>query len=200
MTSSALVSASLPDPKIANNRANSVTSVTGLAYNLTPVLSSLSPQSAQLSSGARTLTVTGYNFVSTSIVNWNGTPLRTTFGSSTQLSASVAASLIAKFGSAQVTLSNGSPGGGTSAAMPFTIYRSVTLDTNDIVFDPFTRKLYASIPSTSSRVMGNSIVSIDPLTSKIGPPIFIGSEPTRLAISDNGKYLYVVLSGRERGA
>jgi trimeric autotransporter adhesin len=121
MTSSALVSASLPDPRVANNHTNSVISVTGLAYNLTPVLSSLSPQSAQLSSGAKTLTVTGYNFVSTSTINWNGTPLPTTFASSTQLSAPVAASLIAKFGSGQVTVSNGAPGGGISrqCRLPF---------------------------------------------------------------------------------
>jgi len=195
VTSNALVKGSLPDPKTSNNNASAVTAVTGPAYTLTPVLSSLSPQSAQRGGGAATLTVTGFNFVPTSTINWNGTPLPTTFVSSTQLSASVAASLVTKFGSAQVTVSNGAPGGGTSAAMAFSIYRSIALDTNDIVFDPFSRKLYASLPSTSSRVTGNSIVSIDPFTGQIGTPIFIGSEPTRLGISDNGKYLYAVLSG-----
>jgi len=195
MTSTALVSSSLPDPKTSNNHSSSVTSITGTAYILTPLLSSMSPQSAQLGSGALTLTVTGSDFVPTSSINWNGTPLPTTFTSSTQLSASVAASLTTKFGSAQITVTNGTPGGGTSAALPFSIYRAVILDTNDIVFDPFTRKLYASIPSTSTRVTGNSIVSIDPLTGKIGTPVFIGSEPTRLGISDDGRYLYAVLSG-----
>jgi DNA-binding beta-propeller fold protein YncE len=56
-------------------------------------------------------------------------------------------------------------------------------------------KLYASIPSTAHQVTGNSIVSIDPLTGKLGTPVFIGSEPTRMGISHDGLYLYVVLSG-----
>ena len=71
----------------------------------------------------------------------------------------------------------------------------MALDANDIIFDPFTRKLYASVPSTASQVVGNSIVSIDPGTGKLGAPVFIGSEPTRLGISDDGTYLYAVLSG-----
>jgi hypothetical protein len=51
LTSTALVRSSLPDPKPSNNRAQSLTSVTGARYNLTPVLSSISPQSALLRSG-----------------------------------------------------------------------------------------------------------------------------------------------------
>lgn len=195
MKSTALVSSSLPDPKPSNNHTQSVTSVTGPVYNLSPLLSSISPQSAQLGSGALTLTVTGSNFVPTSIVNWNGTPLTTTFISGTQLTANVTASLVTSFGSAQITVTNTTPGGGTSTALPFSVYRVVPLDANDIIFDPFTRKLYASLPSTSTPVTGNTIVSVDPLTGKIGTPIFIGSEPTRLGISDDGLYLYVVLSG-----
>jgi hypothetical protein len=58
------------------------------------------------------LTVNGTNFVSTSIVNWNGAALTTTFVSSTQLTATVSATLIANPGTASitvVTLCGGSP-------------------------------------------------------------------------------------------
>jgi len=195
LTSTALVKSSLPDPKLSNNRAKSATSVTGPRYDLTPVLSSISPQSALLRNGAFTLTVGGSNFAPSSTVSWNGTALPTTFVNSGQLSATVAASLTTKMGSAQITVTTGSPGGGTSGALTFSIFRSVDLDTNDVIFDPFTRKLYASIPSTAHQVTGNSIVSIDPQTGELGTPVFIGSEPTRLGISDDGLYLYVVLSG-----
>jgi trimeric autotransporter adhesin len=82
-----------------------------------------------------------------------------------------------------------------SGSLPFPVFQTVALDTNDIVFDPFTRKLYASVPSTATQVTGNSIVSIDPLTGALGSPIFVGSEPTRISISDDGQYLYAVLSG-----
>jgi len=141
------------------------------------------------------LTLTGGNFTAGSVVNWNTTHLPTSFIDSAHLSATVAQSLMAAIGSAQITVTNGAPGGGTSSALPFSIFRSVSLDANDVVFDPFTRKLYATTPSTASQVAGNSIVSIDPVTGQLGKAVFIGSEPTRLAISDDGKYLYAVLSG-----
>jgi hypothetical protein len=66
------------------------------------------------------------------------------------------------------------------------------------VFDPFTRKLYASIPSTAPQVQGNSIVSIDPATGAVGTPVNIGSEPNQLAESDDGQWLYVLLQGNGR--
>jgi len=58
------------------------------------------------------VTVTGTNFVSGAIVYWNGSPLKTTFGSSSSLIASVPASLIASAGYATITAAN--PGGGVS--------------------------------------------------------------------------------------
>lgn len=195
LMSTTLIRSSLPDPNSANNKAISSTTVTGVAYNLTPALSSVSAQSSPIGSSTFTLTVAGANFTAASVVNWNSTHLPTTFLDSAHLSATVAPSFISAVGSAQITVTNGTPGGGTSSALPFSVFRSVSIDANDVVFDPFTRKLYASTPSTASQVMGNSIVSIDPLTGRLGQPVFIGSEPTRLAISDDGKYLYAVLSG-----
>ncbi|MGB7923645.1 MAG: FG-GAP-like repeat-containing protein [Pyrinomonadaceae bacterium] len=72
--------------------------------------------------------------------------------------------------------------------------RQVTLTTNDIIYDPFTRMIYASVPS-SAGINGNSIVAINPFTGAVGSPIFVGSEPGKLALSDNGQYLYVALDG-----
>ena len=68
------------------------------------------------------------------------------------------------------------------------------LTTNDIVFDQNTQKVYASVPSTSG-TFGNSLVPIDPQNGLIGPPVFVGSEPKRLAISDNGQFIYVAIDG-----
>src|SRR5207248_2416079 len=67
------------------------------------------------------LTVNGTNFVSTSTVYWNGSPLTTTFVSSTQLTAIVPAANVAAVGTASVTVVNPAPGGGTSNAQTFTI-------------------------------------------------------------------------------
>ncbi len=89
--------------------------------NPAPTISSLSPNAATAGGGAFSLAVSGSGFVSSSVVNWNGSALTTTYGSSTQLTASVPASDIASAGSASVTVTNPSPGGGTSSGAGFTI-------------------------------------------------------------------------------
>jgi len=195
LTNTSTVNATQPDANQSNNTAGSSTTVTGTAYNPVPIVSSLSPQSALAGSTTFTLTVNGSAFTSGSTVAWNGTSLPTTYVSATQLTATVDASLIASRASAQVSVSNNAPGGGVSGSLPFSVFQIIALDTNDIVFEPFTRLLFASLPSTATQLTGNSIVSIDPLTGTLSAPVFIGSEPTRLAVSDDGQYLYVVLSG-----
>src|SRR6266576_1307780 len=195
LADSATVNATQPDPDMTNNTTSSATSVTGTAYNPVPLLSSLAPQSALAGASTLTLTVNGSNFSGASVVTWNGMNLPTTFANASQLSATVDASLLISGGSAEVAVNTPSPGGGVSASLPFTIFQTVSLDSNDIVFDPFTRRLYASVPSTANQVTGNSIVSIDPLTGTLGMPVFMGSEPTRMSISDDGHYLYVTLAG-----
>src|SRR5205814_8516463 len=59
--------------------------------NPVPTTTSISPASTTAGSAQFTLTVNGTNFVSTSTVYWNGSPLTTTFVSSTQLTAIVPA-------------------------------------------------------------------------------------------------------------
>jgi hypothetical protein len=68
----------------------------------------------------------------------------------------------------------------------------VTQETNDIVWDPVHRLIYASIPATAT-ANPNSIVSIDPVTLVVGTPIATGSDPGTLAVSDDGQFLYVGL-------
>ena len=64
-----------------------------------------------------TLTVNGTGFVSGASINWNGSPLSTTFVSTSQLTASVPAANIASAGTATITVTNPSPGGGVSNAI-----------------------------------------------------------------------------------
>jgi hypothetical protein len=74
-----------------------------------------------------TLTVNGTGFVSTSTINWNGTPLATTFVSSSQLTATVPAANIAKGSTASITVSSPAPGGGTSNVLFFAVSAPTTL-------------------------------------------------------------------------
>jgi sugar lactone lactonase YvrE len=63
-----------------------------------------------------------------------------------------------------------------------------------VIYNPADQTLYASVPS-SAGATGNSIVPINPATGEIGTPVFIGSEPGQLAMSDDGRSLYVALEG-----
>src|SRR2546427_665854 len=89
--------------------------------NPAPTLSALAPSSVTAGGVDFALTVSGSGFVATSAVRWNGAARPTTFVSSTQLQVTIAASDIATAGTAQVTVVTPAPGGGTSAALAFTI-------------------------------------------------------------------------------
>lgn len=66
------------------------------------------------------------------------------------------------------------------------------LPVNDLVFNPIDGKLYASVSGTSAS-FGNCVVAIDPLSLQISNPIAVGSDPGALALSQDGRYLYVYL-------
>ncbi len=86
-----------------------------------PTISSISPASAMVNSGAFTLTVIGTNFVSDSIVNFGGQQRATTFVSATQLTAAIQAGDVATPGQVGVFVVNPAPGGGNSTSSTFTI-------------------------------------------------------------------------------
>jgi hypothetical protein len=89
--------------------------------NPVPTLTSISPTSAAVGGPAFTLTVNGSKFISSSVVRWGGQNRTTTFGSSTQLTASISASDIATVDTVAVTVFNPSPGGGTSNSLNIAI-------------------------------------------------------------------------------
>ena len=89
--------------------------------NPRPSLVSLSPSSVLAGGIHFTLSVTGSGFISSSVVLWNNSNRVTTFISSTQLTASIPASDIANPGTAQITVFNPTPGGGTSNSLAFAI-------------------------------------------------------------------------------
>jgi hypothetical protein len=93
--------------------------------NPLPVVTALSPASVMAGDAAFALTVDGSNFVPGAVVRWNGSDRATTFVSSTQLTAAIPASDVATAGSANVTVLNPAPGGGTSTALAFTANQPV---------------------------------------------------------------------------
>jgi hypothetical protein len=74
--------------------------------------------------------------------------------------------------------------------------RKLSVDTNDLVFDPAANTFYASRPGNPG-----DVAAIDPTTGTIVKTIPVGSGasttgsgPTQLALSDDGHYLYVALN------
>jgi FG-GAP-like repeat len=74
----------------------------------------LTPASAKPGTNGLALTLKGAGFVSSSMVQWNGQSLRTTFVSGESLTAVVPASSLAQAGTGIVTVVNPGPGGGSS--------------------------------------------------------------------------------------
>ncbi|MBH8557764.1 T9SS type A sorting domain-containing protein [Hymenobacter negativus] len=101
--------------------ATSPGTFTVLPDNPAPTISSLSPSSVTAGAAAQTLTVNGTNFIASSVVNFNNTARTTTYVSATQLTIQLTAGDQATAGSYNVTVTNPTPGGGTSAAATFTV-------------------------------------------------------------------------------
>ncbi|HEY6804279.1 MAG TPA: Calx-beta domain-containing protein [Pyrinomonadaceae bacterium] len=72
--------------------------------------------------------------------------------------------------------------------------RHIPLITKDIAYVPSSQSIYATIPSVAGPT-GNSLTSIEPVTGNVATPVFIGSEPTKLAVADDGHTIYVGLNG-----
>lgn len=191
----ASVSSISSDPTTTNNQATTSTVVSGNLYLAVPTITTISPTFVQAGSTDFTLTVTGAGFNSASTVNLGTTALTTTYVDATKLTAAVTASEIANYGWAAITVSNPTPGGGVSQVSPLTIYSVVNVPASGILFDPYGQQLYATIPGTATNLTGNSVVGINPYTAVAGTPINIGSNPTVMAETTDGNYLYIGLSG-----
>ncbi|MEO6725902.1 MAG: IPT/TIG domain-containing protein, partial [Blastocatellia bacterium] len=101
--------------------SNAVTFTITEAARPLPRIISINPANALVGSAAITLTVTGTNFVTDSVVRWNGQARPTTFVNSTQLTAQIPASDLAAAGSALVTVFTPPAGGGESNTLTFAI-------------------------------------------------------------------------------
>src|SRR5713101_4660352 len=119
--------ASVPNPPTVTVRATSVVNAAAAAFaavNITnpiPAITTISPNRADTGGAAFTLTVNGRNFVTGSVVRWNGSDRPTAFISASQVSAQIPASDIAVAGTAAITVFNPAPGGGASNSLTFTI-------------------------------------------------------------------------------
>jgi hypothetical protein len=165
---------------------------------LDPSLSNATPYSVVAATTPTPVVLEGGNFMSGATVLWNGKPVSTTYLSSSQLQFQPTTAQLAAASIAQLAVSNPAPGG-LSNAIDFNVTypAKVTLlniPANDIVWDPYAQRIYASLPS-SYGTQGNSIAVINPSLGRVTGYYFAGSEPNQLALSSDSKYLYAGLNG-----
>lgn len=170
--------------------------------NPMPVLTSISPNAAGAGASATTITLTGSNFIPASVVELNGaTTLTSTYISSTSLSATIPSLQLGNAGTLNISVANPTPGGGASAAVPFTVNPlsingpiEINVTANDLAWDPVNQVIYLSLPSSDGSE-GNAIQVLNPSTGNLGANVSAGSEPDLLAVSSSSQYLYVALDG-----
>lgn len=79
---------------------------------------------------------------------------------------------------------------------------TLDLAASDLVADPLRPLVYAAIPARlgDGKVppMANSILPINPMTGRAEAPIKVGGDPMALTISDDGKYIYLIVRGAGR--
>lgn len=72
--------------------------------------------------------------------------------------------------------------------------KSFSISANDLAFDPVSDKLYVTLPSSYGSG-GNSIGIFNYHSMTLEKTVFVGSEPSKMAVSDDGKYIYTAFNG-----
>lgn len=73
--------------------------------------------------------------------------------------------------------------------------RTAAIDVNDLAYDSTRNRLYGTVPGSAGAPYGNSVVVINPDTLSVERSFFIGSDPNKLVVSNDGRRLYVGLDG-----
>ena len=167
---------------------------TGLTSYPVPTLSFLSPASAVVGSPAVSVAISGDQIFSTTKVTANSKAVSTTYDPLFGLRFTIPASMLTSMSELAIQLVNPGPGGGASAPALFTVYKQIKLGAADLVYEPFTRRLYATIPARAP-ASPNTFVSVDPTTGLLGAHVPVGNDPGAMGLSSDGTTLYVALNG-----
>jgi len=167
--------------------------------NPVPTINSLGgPSCAPAGGPAFDLSVYGLNFVTSSVVRWNGSDRPTTFYASSYVTAQISASDIAAAGTAAVTVFNPAPGGGSSNSLTFTITTGGVEDPQSIAVDPTGKYAYVAnsgcpADSFAGQVSMYTINATTGALASIGPPLATNDEGAHsVTVDPSGQFAYVV--------
>jgi hypothetical protein len=196
LTNTGDVTIAVRDPASQNHSSNALSLE---LVNPVPMLSSISPTSVTAGAPNFALTLTGSNFVSSSTVLINGTPVQPNLSPSTTSAwVSVPASAVSAVGTVTVAISNPAPGGGTSAVQTLNVIsgsnriRTMNGSAADLGWDSAHNLLIASTLSGSAD-NPNSIVTIDPAQGTVITAQPLPGQPAGISVTDDGSFVYVTL-------
>jgi YVTN family beta-propeller protein len=193
--------ASVPNPPTVTVRATSVADSAKAAIaavnimtavnNPIPAIIALQPGATAAGGPAFTLIVYGSsNFVTGSVVRWNGSDRPTAFLSAVQVSAQIPASDIAVSGIAAITVFNPAPGGGSSNSFAFNIGPGpVSVAVAPDPSGKFGKFAYVANINSKNVSMYTINATTGALTS-IGT-IAAGRFPQAVAVDPSGRFAYV---------
>ena len=100
------------------------------------------------------------------------------------------------YGGALAIVALGGIGGmiGKAATGQIVWVYALALVVGDVAWDPVRGVLYASVRATDTR-FPNRVIALDPMTGAVQRSVIVGSDPIKLALSDDMSVLYVALDG-----
>jgi 6-phosphogluconolactonase (cycloisomerase 2 family) len=163
--------------------------------NAVPTIGYLSPIAAPRGAPGLTLAVHGSNFVSGSVVRWNGSDRPTAFVNSTLVTSQIAAADLATSGFTSITVFNPGPDGGSSMNSGFTV-GGVSPVSVAVAADPSGH--FGKFAYVANDLSDNvSIYTIDATTGLLtfAGEIDAGLYPSSVAVDPFGKFVYVANYG-----
>lgn len=167
-----------------------------------PEITNVSPGFITAGSATTTITLSGTNFRTGATAQWNGATRPAAVVSGTSMTLTLTAADIATPQAGRITVTNPGASGISnvitvsvvSSNVSLAVDRTITLTHADLVSDPQRNVLYASVPSSAGQY-ADEVVRIDPATGAVTGALSVGSNPSTLAVTDDGQYLYVGLLG-----
>jgi uncharacterized protein (TIGR03437 family) len=157
----------------------------------------LDPQAASVGSAPATLRIWRDGIAPGMVVRWNGHDRPTRIvDSGGKLEIDLTAEDLKQPGIAELTVYNPL----TSIQLPGQAYFPVGYDVapTAVLFDSFRNRFYLTTPSDSQNPQfpPDSVVVVDPERNDVGHALAVGPAPSQMALSDDGKVLYLVVEGK----
>ncbi len=175
----------------------------GVPLQQVPVVTSMSPQSANVGSANLTITVSGGNFWNDSVVSLDGTALNTVFVSASQLQATIPSLDLDSAGVHSITVSNGISTNVGISSLAFTVVpagsglTALNLVALDVAWEKNSGLLYAAVSSSDAQYP-NSVVAVDPNSGQVVKSQYVASDPSLVRVSGDGSYVYSASSTEGR--